>query len=79
MCLPLLLNLKRSEAVLDQTDKSSRQAQGTELPFVLLCGIRTSPLYSICPKIYYYHDQTFKPSVELWKDLLFLIFSQDPL
>ena len=35
MCLPLLLNLKRSEAVLDQTDKSSRQAQGTELPFVL--------------------------------------------
>ena len=42
-------------------------------------GIRTSPLYSICPKIYYYHDPTFKPSVELWKDLLFLIFSQDPL
>ena len=35
MCLPLLLNLKRSEAVLDQTDKNFRQAQGTELPFVL--------------------------------------------
>ena len=42
-------------------------------------GIRTSPLYSICPKIYYYHDPTFKPSVELWKDFLFLIYSQDPL